>query len=102
MNELHLNGEEPEWKETARWIKYEEHVEEGGRWGRPQIATLSFHSMLNLRRCLETCVFLLDTEETDLSSLLYRVIEQVLVSTQKSQQYYLSRFVCSPTDVTRK
>lgn len=42
-------------KETARWIKYEEDVEEGSdRWGRPHVASLSFHSLLNLRRCLET------------------------------------------------
>jgi solute carrier family 4 anion exchanger 2 len=30
-------------------------VEEGAdRWGRPHVASLSFHSLLNLRRCLET------------------------------------------------
>ncbi|VEN37076.1 unnamed protein product, partial [Callosobruchus maculatus] len=46
--------EEKEWKETARWIKYEEDVEEGvDRWGKPHVASLSFHSLLNLRRCLE-------------------------------------------------
>jgi len=48
---------EKEWKETARWIKYEEDVEEGvDRWGKPHVASLSFHSLLNLRKCLENGV----------------------------------------------
>ena len=35
LDELQGQGEEREWKETARWIKYEEDVEEGAdRWGR--------------------------------------------------------------------
>jgi hypothetical protein len=43
-----------EWKETARWIKYEEDLEEGAdRWGRPHIASLSFHSLIKLRKLIE-------------------------------------------------
>lgn len=42
-----------EWKETARWIKFEEDVEESEMWGKPRVASLSFHSMLELRRTLE-------------------------------------------------
>lgn len=78
LDELHGTGEECEWKETARWIKYEEDVEEGSdRWGRPHVASLSFHSLLNLRRCLETGVVLLDLDEKDLPGVAYRVVEQV-------------------------
>ncbi|KAG6446987.1 anion exchange protein 3 isoform X1 [Manduca sexta] len=68
-----------EWKETARWIKYEEDVEEGSaRWGRPHVASLSFHSLLNLRRCLETGVVLLDLDEKDLPGVAYRVVEAMV------------------------
>lgn len=78
LDELQGIGEEREWKETARWIKYEEDVEEGSdRWGRPHVASLSFHSLLNLRRCLETGVCLLDLEEKDLPGVAYRVVGQV-------------------------
>lgn len=78
LDELHGTGEDREWKETARWIKYEEDVEEASdRWGRPHVASLSFHSLLNLRRCLETGVVLLDLEERDLPGVAYRVVEQV-------------------------
>lgn len=80
LDELHGDGDEREWKETARWIKYEEDVEEGAdRWGRPHVASLSFHSLLNLRRCLETGVVLLDLEEKDLPGVAYRVVEQMVV-----------------------
>ncbi|XP_043287277.1 band 3 anion transport protein isoform X2 [Venturia canescens] len=80
LDELHGVGEEREWRETARWIKYEEDVEEGAdRWGRPHVASLSFHSLLNLRRCLETGVVLLDLEERDVPGLAYRVVEQMVV-----------------------
>ena len=42
------------WEETARWIKFEEDVEEGsGRWGRPHISALAFHSLVDLRKGLE-------------------------------------------------
>ncbi|KAI5640896.1 HCO3- transporter family domain-containing protein [Phthorimaea operculella] len=70
---------EAEWQETARWIKYEEDVEEGSeRWGRPHVASLSFHSLLNLRRCLETGVVLLDLDEKDLPGVAYRVVESMV------------------------
>lgn len=55
LDELYgLEGENYEWREKARWIKFEEDVEEGAeRWGKPHVASLSFHSLLELRRCLE-------------------------------------------------
>lgn len=55
LDELHIGGEaELEWREKARWIKFEEDVEEGAeRWGKPHVASLSFHSLLELRRGLE-------------------------------------------------
>ncbi|ERL85493.1 hypothetical protein D910_02912 [Dendroctonus ponderosae] len=76
---LRTEGEtEKEWKETARWIKYEEDVEEGvDRWGKPHVASLSFHSLLNLRKCLENGVCILDLEEKDLPAIAYRVSEEL-------------------------
>ena len=55
LEELRMDpGEEAEWEETARWIKFEEVVEEGsGRWGRPHVSALTFHSLVELRRGLE-------------------------------------------------
>ncbi|XP_058985729.1 anion exchange protein 3-like isoform X3 [Musca domestica] len=80
LDELMGSGEDREWKETARWIKYEEDVQEGSdRWGKAHVSSLSFHSLLNLRRCLETGVVLLDLNEKDLPAVAYRVVEQMVV-----------------------
>ena len=44
---------EMRWKERARWIKFEEDVEEETeRWGKPHVASLSFRSLLELRRTI--------------------------------------------------
>ncbi|XP_028156778.1 anion exchange protein 2 [Ostrinia furnacalis] len=82
LDELLCNPEgESEWQERARWIKYEEDREEGSdRWGKPHVASLSFHSLLNLRRCLETGVVLLDLDEKDLPGVAYRVVENMVES----------------------
>jgi len=55
LDELRLgDNQEWAWQEKARWIKFEEEIEEGAvRWGKPHVSSLSFHSLLELRRCLE-------------------------------------------------
>ena len=54
--ELHeLDSEEMQWNEKARWIKFEENVEEAtGHWGKPHVANLSFLQLIELRKYLET------------------------------------------------
>ncbi len=65
------------WVEQARWIKYEEDREVGAeRWGKAHISSLSFHSLINLRLCLESGVFILDFEARDLPEVVYRVVEE--------------------------
>ena len=55
LDELHLGDNNIwEWREKARWIKYEEDVEEDARkWSKPHVSSLSFHSLVELRRCIE-------------------------------------------------
>lgn len=54
LNELTMDkNQEMQWKETARWIKFEEDVEEETeRWGKPHVASLSFRSLLELRKTI--------------------------------------------------
>ncbi|XP_028393241.1 LOW QUALITY PROTEIN: band 3 anion transport protein-like [Dendronephthya gigantea] len=82
LEELTTVGEDTEWKERARWIKFEEDVEESKRWGKPHIPSLSFHSLLELRRGLETGAVLLDLEQFDLSSIAEAVIEEMVITDQ--------------------
>ncbi|GFR73377.1 anion exchange protein, partial [Elysia marginata] len=81
LDELHFGGEDMwEWREKARWIKFEEDVEEGAeRWGKPHVASLSFHSLLELRRGLEKGTVLLDLEATDLTSIIHNVVENMVI-----------------------
>jgi len=87
MDEL----EGDEWVERARWIKYEEDLEaDVGKWGKPHVASLSFHSLINLRRCLEGGTMLLDISARDLPQVLHRVVEDlsekgIIVEDQKSR-----------------
>uniref|UniRef100_A0A671VF37 Anion exchange protein n=1 Tax=Sparus aurata TaxID=8175 RepID=A0A671VF37_SPAAU len=71
---LAVDGQEMEWKETARWIKFEEKVEKGGeRWSKPHVATLSLHSLMELKTCIEKGTIMLDLE----AGTLPQVVEMI-------------------------
>ncbi|XP_053108920.1 electrogenic sodium bicarbonate cotransporter 1 isoform X5 [Hemicordylus capensis] len=73
---LAVDGQEMEWKETARWIKFEEKVEQGGeRWSKPHVATLSLHSLFELRTCIEKGSILLDMEASSLPQVVEMVVD---------------------------
>uniref|UniRef100_A0A674GRC4 Anion exchange protein n=1 Tax=Taeniopygia guttata TaxID=59729 RepID=A0A674GRC4_TAEGU len=77
MDTLQRDGDDMEWKESARWIKFEEKVEEGGeRWSKPHVSTLSLHSLFELRTCLQTGTVLLDLDGYSLPQIIDDVIEK--------------------------
>ncbi|XP_026844558.1 electroneutral sodium bicarbonate exchanger 1 isoform X13 [Drosophila persimilis] len=79
MGMLVKEGDEIEWKETARWIKFEEDVEEGGnRWSKPHVATLSLHSLFELRRLLVNGTVMLDMEAPNLEVMADLVCDQMV------------------------
>ncbi|XP_059385260.1 sodium-driven chloride bicarbonate exchanger-like isoform X5 [Carassius carassius] len=70
-------GEDAEWKETARWLKFEEDVEEGGeRWSKPYVATLSLHSLFELRSCILNGTVMLDMRANSLEEIADMVLDQ--------------------------
>lgn len=55
----------------SRWIKFEEKVEAGGeRWSKPHVATLSLHSLMELKTCIEKGTIMLELEATTLPQLV--------------------------------
>ena len=51
-------------------MKFEEDVEEGGsRWSKPHVATLSLHSLFELRSLILNGAVLLDTEAQSLGQI---------------------------------
>ncbi|KAM9822055.1 solute carrier family 4 member 4a isoform 1-T1 [Syngnathus typhle] len=80
---LSVDGQEMEWKETARWIKFEEKVEEGGeRWSKPHVATLSLHSLFELRTCIEKGTIMLDMEASTLPQVVELITDNQVESGQ--------------------
>ncbi|XP_057676932.1 sodium-driven chloride bicarbonate exchanger-like isoform X3 [Corythoichthys intestinalis] len=74
-------GEDAEWKETARWLKFEEDVEDGGeRWSKPYVATLSLHSLFELRSCIMNGTVMLDMRANSLEEISDMVLDQHEVS----------------------
>ncbi|KAI4831773.1 hypothetical protein KUCAC02_001297 [Chaenocephalus aceratus] len=70
-------GEDAEWKETARWLKFEEDVEDGGeRWSKPYVATLSLHSLFELRSCIMNGTVMLDMRANSLEEIADMVLDQ--------------------------
>lgn len=56
---------------SSRWIKFEEKVEKGGeRWSKPHVATLSLHSLFELRTCIEKGTIMLDMEASTLPQVV--------------------------------
>ncbi|XP_015178379.1 PREDICTED: electrogenic sodium bicarbonate cotransporter 1 isoform X3 [Polistes dominula] len=79
MEELVKDGDEMEWKETARWIKFEEDVEEGGnRWSKPHVATLSLHSLFELRSLLLNGTVMLDMEANSLEQIADLALDNMI------------------------
>lgn len=73
----------------CRWLKFEEDVEDGGeRWSKPYVATLSLHSLFELRSCIMNGTVMLDMransleeiagEHLGLKSVLWSCIAQCL------------------------
>ncbi|VDP18188.1 unnamed protein product [Soboliphyme baturini] len=86
MEQLCYDGATREWRETARWVKFEEDVEEGGnRWSKPYVATLSLHSLFELRSCLLKGSVLLNLDCTDFPSIAgtpHKIVEILLKTGQ--------------------
>lgn len=108
LNELVVDkNQELQWKETARWIKFEEDVEEEtDRWGKPHVASLSFRSLLELRKTLahgrdagtaprgwagvpapltplaRPGAVLLDLDQKTLPGVAHQVVEQMVITDQ--------------------
>ncbi|XP_045469814.1 sodium bicarbonate cotransporter 3 isoform X6 [Harmonia axyridis] len=79
MEELVVDGEEMEWKETARWIKFEEDVEEGGnRWSKPHVGTLSLHSLFELRSLILNGTVILDMDASSIEHIADLVLDHMV------------------------
>ncbi|CDQ88782.1 unnamed protein product [Oncorhynchus mykiss] len=81
------DGSATEWKETARWLKFEEDVEDGGeRWSKPYVATLSLHSLFELRSCILNGTVMLDMRATCIEEIADMLIDGMVASGQLQEE----------------
>ncbi|CAF0790608.1 unnamed protein product [Adineta steineri] len=89
LNELLLDSDkqnesgdcfEQGWKETARWVKFEEDVESGGRWSKPHVATLSLHSLLELRNFITNGSIILDMQADQFPMIIDMVLDDMIAN----------------------
>ncbi|XP_063042108.1 sodium bicarbonate cotransporter 3-like [Engraulis encrasicolus] len=77
------DGVATDWKETARWLKFEEDVEDGGeRWSKPYVATLSLHSLFELRSCILNGTVMLDMRADSIEEIADMLIDTMVASGQ--------------------
>nr|XP_048298354.1 anion exchange protein 4 isoform X6 [Myodes glareolus] len=71
LNELLGWPQALEWRETGRWVLFEEKLEVGaGRWSAPHVPTLALPSLQNLRSLLSEGIVLLDCQAQSLLELV--------------------------------
>lgn len=72
------------WREAARWIKFEEDVEDGGdRWSKPHVAALSLHSLFELRSEMLNGTVLLDMDSISFPEIIDLILENMVRVTQQ-------------------
>ncbi|XP_057891090.1 anion exchange protein 4 [Melospiza georgiana] len=75
LNQLRSTPAGLEWREMARWIKFEEKVEDGGeRWSAPHVPALPLHSLFQLRTCLQKGTLLLDLDATSFKEIIDKAL----------------------------
>jgi len=66
-----------QWRETARWVKYEEDVEQGGqRWSKPFVSTVSLQALYTVQELLTNQVVLLDLAADSLERTCGLIVDQ--------------------------
>ncbi|XP_045177681.2 sodium bicarbonate cotransporter 3-like isoform X2 [Mercenaria mercenaria] len=76
MDMLRTYKDDLVWQEMARWIRYEEAVEEGGhRWSKPHVASLMMEALQDLQNILSTCPVILDSNARTMGEIADEVTE---------------------------
>ncbi|KAM9560725.1 solute carrier family 4 member 1b (Diego blood group) [Salvelinus alpinus] len=67
------------WQETGRWVGHEESYDpEAGGWGPSHISYLTFKSLIQLRRTMNTGVVMLDRVERNLSDIAEKIVDELI------------------------
>ncbi|XP_070963065.1 solute carrier family 4 member 1b (Diego blood group) isoform X1 [Oncorhynchus clarkii lewisi] len=77
---MHDQQNQQGWQETGRWVGYEESYDpEAGGWGPSHISYLTFKSLIQLRRTMNTGVVMLDRVERSLSGIAEKIVDELII-----------------------
>ncbi|XP_041374197.1 sodium bicarbonate cotransporter 3-like [Gigantopelta aegis] len=75
-----------QWREMARWVKYEEDVEQGGeRWSKPHVASLSLHSLFELRGSLVSGCIILEMDAYNMTQIADLLLDNLINNKQMEE-----------------
>lgn len=81
LDTLYKLGNEIQWREAARWVKYEEDVEDSGnRWSKPHVASLSLHSLFELRSQILNGAVMLDVDAFHITQVTDLLLDQLVAN----------------------
>ncbi|XP_018517134.1 solute carrier family 4 member 1b (Diego blood group) isoform X1 [Lates calcarifer] len=67
------------WQETGRWVGYEESYDpQAGVWAFSEISYLTFKSLIQLRRAMNTGVTIFDCEEQTLATIAEKMVTEMV------------------------
>ena len=88
MEELLWENNDSVWHETARWIRFEEDVEESGdRFSKPHVGTLSLHALFELRSFLLNGALLFDVDGSTLDQISSIVVDRMICTGNLALKY---------------
>lgn len=88
MEELLWENGDSVWRETARWIRFEEDVEESGnRFSKPHVGTLSLHALFELRSFLLNGALLFDVDGSTLDQISSIVVDRMICTGNLALKY---------------
>lgn len=78
LDVLTKTDEEIMWMESARWVKYEEDVEENGkRWSKPHVSSVTLHYLLELKTQMSTGAIILEADVRSMPELAELISEEL-------------------------
>ncbi|KAJ0015959.1 hypothetical protein NQD34_014249 [Periophthalmus magnuspinnatus] len=67
------------WQETGRWVGYEESFDpQAGVWASSHISFLTFKSLIQIRRTMNTGVIIFNCEEQSMAAIAEKIVKELL------------------------
>ena len=78
------------WKETARWVKFEEDKEAGAdRWSKPHVGTVSMHAVNEIENQIKVDKdrIMLDCDATDTNGVFAKIVSLIRAEHPELEDY---------------